>query len=473
MKAESIKDLPYFEDTPSSARRGIVSTDYSLRRIAEELKVDHVALLKKYEGEGKKQVNDQVAGECVSVICSTIDPNWEVLVNEEVGGLGKLSSISSSPKERSDVSVILCNPRSSTHLVGFRAEVCSSPMIWTERKAILGAANHLRYQRMLGHTQIKSITTFAFPKLEVNHCLIEIEVSFEKLHFVPKLTKYADVKAGIKRLREVIERQCEHIFSLRQPEVTTFWPTLINMSNDECNEVCPRSTQVMSSGHIMVECDDFLYKVIYTLSELNSFRTFSKRWNPSVKLVIHPMETDLELVTLCYSYKKVQYPPLNTADAYKCLRELVEKIHSALEELHSIKLSHNDVRLPNVCFDDNFHPVLVDIDRCCGIDKLHPMFLGSNSEESCMYCITMPCIKRTFTSGKETDYFQLGWLVAWVLNKEGNYHERKWDTQSEVVKSNPFIEELITSGDYKSELLSHLPQSDSLKNVIQWRQRQH
>ena len=63
----------------------------------------------------------------------------------------------------------------------------------------------------------------------------------------------------------------------------------------------------------------------------------------------------------------------------------------------------------------------------------------------------MPDIS-TFRSGK-TDYYQVGWLVAWVLDMfSADYHRRTWDTQEEAIK-NPFISELICNGRYNRELL--------------------
>lgn len=100
------------------------------------------------------------------------------------------------------------------------------------------------------------------------------------------------------------------------------------------------------------------------------------------------------------------------------------------------------------------------------------MFLSSSSTESCMYNIRTADGFAKFTSGKETDYFQLGWLVAWVLDSERrDYHEREWDTQSELIRTNQFIKELITNGVYKSELLYYIPKSDTLKHVIEQRQK--
>ena len=37
---------------------------------------------------------------------------------------------------------------------------------------------------------------------------------------------------------------------------------------------------------------------------------------------------------------------------------------AALQDLHAFGYSHNDIRLPNVCFDKAHKAVLIDIDRC-------------------------------------------------------------------------------------------------------------
>ena len=57
-------------------------------------------------------------------------------------------------------------------------------------------------------------------------------------------------------------------------------------------------------------------------------------------------------------------------------------------------------------------------------------------------------------NGKQTDFFQLGWLVMWVLDMDqSNYHNREWDNQRADIKKDPFISSLIMKGEFDSESL--------------------
>ncbi len=87
--------------------------------------------------------------------------------------LNELPPFTTNSRQRSDVLVQFKGE------VGFRAEVRSSPMLFTERKAIIGAADFLRLQRCKGHTEIDTITTFAFPncgsiEITVSLCLLVV-----------------------------------------------------------------------------------------------------------------------------------------------------------------------------------------------------------------------------------------------------------------------------------------------------------
>ncbi len=71
----------------------------------------------------------------------------------------------------------------------------------------------------------------------------------------------------------------------------------------------------------------------------------------------------------------------------------------ALDELHAIGLLHNDVRLPNICFNEQFEPALVDIDRCWNVILIFLLvFMAVH-------------IART---GKKTDYVRPAWMVGSV-----------------------------------------------------------
>ncbi len=70
-------------------------------------------------------------------------------------------------------------------------------------------------------------------------------------------------------------------------------------------------------------------------------------------------------------------------------------------------------------------------------------------------------VSERFETGIQTDYYQLGWLVAAVLTKEedanANYHNRKWNTEPAYIRSNKFIASLIEQGMYNPSLLNELP----------------
>ena len=145
----------------------------------------------------------------------------------------------------------------------------------------------------------------------------------------------------------------------------------------------------------------------------------------------------------------------------------MESIKVALDELHELKLSHNDVRLPNICFNQQFEAVLIDLDRCYCIDyfdrmlNLHP-YVGSG-QYGCMYEMLA-----TYTTGEEQDFLQLGWLIARILNPGGDEHDRAWVNQPKHIQDNEFVRLLVQKGDYKSELLQQHIEEDSstIKEVL-------
>ena len=78
---------------------------------------------------------------------------------------------------------------------------------------------------------------------------------------------------------------------------------------------------------------------------------------------------------------------------------------TALAVLHrDIGLAHMDVRLENICFNECYRPVLIDLDRVEGSTDTGMRFSGC---DSCMYTGE--------ASGQQHDCIQLGWLLTWVL----------------------------------------------------------
>ncbi len=151
-------------------------------------------------------------------------------------------------------------------------------------------------------------------------------------------------------------------------------------------------------------------------------------------------------------------------EAKCCLRELVLGIYGALFEIHQLEFKHNDLRLDNICFTKDYMPVLIDFDR--STDLLEMIYFDVD-DRSCMYNLEEP----PFNPNGNTDFLQLGWLTAWVLDSEpSNYHDRKWGTQREIVTTNKFIQELILQGKFHKALLNLLPEDTrTLRSVLEGR----
>lgn len=127
------------------------------------------------------------------------------------------------------------------------------------------------------------------------------------------------------------------------------------------------------------------------------------------------------------------------------------KMEVALEEIHHHGFTHNDVRLDNVCFNDDYEAVLIDLDRCVLSSDPTPFLHGG----SCMY--NAP---RDF-SGPQLDWMQLGWMAPWVLDytdtaTHKSYHERTCNDLSEHICDDPFMQDLIQKGVSTLQVLKYM-----------------
>ena len=207
----------------------------------------------------------------------------------------------------------------------------------------------------------------------------------------------------------------------------------------------------------MAKCNQSVYKIVYDAAEFSSIHLYmSKARDAAGMCLIKPMWVPLDSNPRLHVYKYDYVPisPLKPEQAKRCLLPLVLGINCALGKLHALELSHNDLRLENVCFNRQFEVVLIDMDRCYPISELYPMFTSSRSQSSCMYDR-----QHVMKTGIQTDYFQLGWLIAWVLDHSGDYHDREWHDVDDTIRNDPFISALI-QGEFKKELLGNSIVSD-------------
>ena len=55
-----------------------------------------------------------------------------------------------------------------------------------------------------------------------------------------------------------------------------------------------------------------------------------------------------------YKVSQAEHSPLSISEAARCLKDFAEVVMTPLEKLHDLGIAHNDIRLRNVCFNENF-----------------------------------------------------------------------------------------------------------------------
>lgn len=66
---------------------------------------------------------------------------------------------------------------------------------------------------------------------------------------------------------------------------------------------------------------------------------------------------------LCFIFPLVKYSPISQFEVAKCAKNFTETAAECIEQLHGLGYAHCDIRLPNICFNEQFNAVLIDLDR--------------------------------------------------------------------------------------------------------------
>lgn len=136
-------------------------------------------------------------------------------------------------------------------------------------------------------------------------------------------------------------------------------------------------------------------------------------------------------VTGGFRYTKIPYGPLKHREVIVCLNDFIKQVYNALTLLHSRGLCHMDLRLENICFNDQYQATLIDFDRSC-ITEFDMQYY-----DSCMYDVTLNAVQH--------DWRQLACLIMGVLTKvrPEQYHSQELEMITlPAIKESPFISQL-------------------------------
>ena len=64
-----------------------------------------------------------------------------------------------------------------------------------------------------------------------------------------------------------------------------------------------------------------------------------------------------------FTFPMMRHQPLLKDQVVHCMKDFVKSAIEAIKQLHRFGYVHNDVRLPNMCFNETFQVVLIDFDR--------------------------------------------------------------------------------------------------------------
>ena len=355
----------------------------------------------------------------------------KITVRKEVPGFEKLYPLYVTTDQRPDLTV----SGKTDNLPLILVEVHSSPFAATVNKTILGVTDQLRLYRTYD-ASITRCVGFAFPKKDVKQCVVIVSVTWEKLRFSYTLTPIEEIDS----VRGTIERElCAATKSAPSPSLNQELRFLVPLSQEDLGlfggGANGSPVQLPSRASILVRHGMDYFKSPTMLEDKLQLVILSviPRALPTIKLQAVKVED-----MVYYKYRGIPNDPLTYQEAQSCLYDLVPKLVQVIESFHQNGWAHQDIRLENICFDEDYMPVFIDLDRCRESSESRYIAKG------CMY---------SMRGSAKTDWLQLGLLVCWVLEpglgqeeeEEGNYHTRNCKKICESLED-PFLKSLIGKG---------------------------
>ena len=441
-------NIPYFrQHFNSEMTDSDDNTHYSLMDVAKFL---HIRV-GDYQHFSKREINQKLGIACIMNLIKKSEGTFEITSDQEIPMIDTLSPLWCTTKMRPDI-VVYENGDESIKLV---VEIQSSPMAPTIRKSVLEAATILRLLRWR-NVDVTEMSVFTLPNVNKDKgaCICEIEINWnsEFLQFEYNAKRHKSIQDGVSVLKNALHHNCYKL-----PEDPS--PYCFPLSSNDISHLCGSyGKQMKNERRVMVNCTDgYIYKVSYSGGVQLLWRYIPLLQNCKnvilPELLSHPTISD-DIIN--YKYAAAKYCPLSRKEIQKCFRSFVRGAKKALDELHSVGLAHNDVRIENFCFSSTFEMILIDLDRCTCVN-----FKSVFTHGSCMYI-----------SPPNFDGMQLGWMVAWVLEATDWYHDRRLETLSQTLREEKFVMKLLTRGEFCEQLLcesASIVDKLTLQQVITYR----
>ncbi|KAI6647228.1 hypothetical protein LOD99_12225 [Oopsacas minuta] len=226
--------------------------------------------------------------------------------------------------------------------------------------------------------QITNISGYLFPKAD-HKCkalVTRIDLQWKDLQFDLNFVHLGKEQVS-QDVKQVLSEQCfgdnltlvsslPHSAFLRLSDAD-----LTNISN----QIQSTSTleQISTGSSIMFRNKEFYYKILPNYQHERaisgmyiSFLDYQSSNSDLLKYFVPPnrlLKLGPEANIPCYRFERQTYDPLSRKEAKKCIIDLISQLTHSLQVLHAeLFLAHLDVRLPNICFDDDGNARLIDFD---------------------------------------------------------------------------------------------------------------
>ena len=243
-------------------------------------------------------------------------------------------------------------------------EVHSDTFVHTARKTVLLLFHYIRLLKCFGVTCPK-VHAFVFPCKEVEQCAVQVTMQYDssKVEFCysVKCLRLSDIRSA---LQGAYEQNEETLSNTARTISDNYNHYAVYLTQLEVNAIAANQGHEYTNcrlakcyNGILIMTDRYcLKKPLYKISVSNLMLLC---WITNSSF-IHYTRKELGF----FSYEKLPYGPLTDNQAKSCCAELVTKMENVFNSLESEGICHSDVRLPNICFNDTYTPVLIDFDFC-------------------------------------------------------------------------------------------------------------
>lgn len=353
----------------------------------------------------------------------------------EIDAFKNLPDTVYSSRQRPDVSVLI---RGFVILL-LEIESCASKYSFnnTIRKTILGLIDTIRYFRAYGMSSVFQWAGFTFPKLHKKAGVVKVTVNFDinTFKFMYTLENIAFAK-----VKEVVSgTYVSNLGNFNRIRLTDFKNTpkydyYMVLTERELeffgNGMKDKVFQLKSRQSVLLKGAQVCYKFPVRTSTSAALLIVSQALLGKASGFAIELTTHSDLYK-CVSYEYVSQNPLVEDEVELCLGDFVCKVAPKIRALHQCEFGHLDLRIDNICFNDNFEPILIDLDRATsaslfGSKDIYPNSVMYNSKFD-LYA---------------HDWLQLGCIILWALTRHiqgTSYHNQTLSVDHQIVRDKFFL----------------------------------